>query len=93
MARPRRFPVFRIGLTILAGSVLASLFYFYLGLGESMAKLNDETISTEPRDLLAYFTKNFLFAGSTAGILFYVGAALMVLGIIRNFSRASDESE
>lgn len=84
---PRRLPCFRLGLTLVAGSLLASLIYFYLALGESLSSATGPDVSTEPRDLLTHFQRNFLFAGSTPGILFYIGLALMLLGIIRNLSR------
>jgi hypothetical protein len=81
----RRIPFIRIGLTLVVGSVLASLITFYIGVGVSMADMQGETMSTQPRDLLAHFTRDFLFAGAIPGIIFYIGLAVMVLGIVRNF--------
>jgi hypothetical protein len=86
--RPRRVPLIRIGLTLFAGSILASLISFYIAVGASMADMHGETMSTESRDLLSHFTSNFLFAGKIPGIIFYSGLALMLFGVIRNFTRA-----
>lgn len=84
MSRQRRVPLIRIGLTIVAGSVLASLIYFYISAGQSMADMSGDTSSTQFKDLLTHFTRNLLFAGAIPGILFYSGLAFMVLGIIYN---------
>jgi hypothetical protein len=86
MSRPRRVPLIRIGLTLVAGSMLASLIFFYVSVGQSMADQQGETVSTQPRDLLNHFTTKFLFAGGIPGILFYAGLAFMVVGIIRNLA-------
>jgi len=86
MPRPRRVPLFRIGLTLVIGAVLASLIFYYLAIGQSMADMQGETLSTQPRDLLTHFTSKFLFAGDIPGIIFYSGLGFMLLGIIRNFT-------
>ena len=86
MSRPRRFPMFRIGFTLVIGAALASLIHYYIDLGHGMADMGGETISTAPRDLLGHFVRNVLFMGTIPGVLFYCGAAFMVLGIIRNLT-------
>ena len=86
MARARRVPLFRIGLTLLIGSVAASLIHYYLAMGTGMADMGGGGVSTEPRDLVAHFVRNVLFVGAVPGALFYCGAAFMVLGIIRNLT-------
>ena len=85
--RARRIPLIRIGLTLLIGSVLASLFMFYIGLGASMADMSREAPSTEPGGLLDHFTHHFLFQGTAPTFLFWLGLAIMVLGITRNLRR------
>lgn len=86
MPRAYRVPLFRIGLTLIVGSMLASLIFFYVSVGQTMADPQGETMSTQPRDLLHHFTTKFLFAGGIPGILFYAGLAFMVVGIIRNLA-------
>jgi len=84
MADARRIPLFRIGLTVVVGAVLVSLFQFYLGLGQSLSSMSGETPSTSPRDLLSHFTGHFLFTGAIASVLFWIGIGAMVAGIARN---------
>ncbi|MBX3376588.1 MAG: hypothetical protein KF678_06245 [Phycisphaeraceae bacterium] len=86
----RRFPLFRLGLTVVAGSLFASLIYFYLALGENLSTVSGSEVSTEPRDLLTHFRRDFLFAGTTPAILFYIGLGILLLGIVRNFARRPD---
>jgi hypothetical protein len=84
--RARRVPLIRIGLTLVVGAALASLITFYVSVGASMADMNGEAVSTQPRELLTHFSRNFLFAGAVPGVIFYGGVAFMLLGIVRNFS-------
>ena len=85
---PRRIPFIRIGLTLVVGSLLASLITFYLSVGAYMSDMQGEAIATRPRDLAQHFTRDFLFAGAIPGIIFYVGVAVMVVGILSNFARS-----
>lgn len=87
MSRPRAVPLIRLGLTIVAGSVLASLVTYYVAAGQQMSDLQGPAPATAPRDLADHFVKNFLFAGAIPGILFYFGLAFMLLGIFRNVRR------
>ena len=80
-----RFPLTRIGLTLVVGSVLASLFMFYIGLGTSMADMSHEAPSTEARGLIDHFLHHFLFVSVGPGSLFWLGLVIMILGIARNF--------
>jgi len=84
---PRRFPLFRLGLLIIVGSVAASAFQFYISLGQSMAAMSGDEPASTPRDLLHHFRDHFLFAGTIPGILFWTGVVLMFAGIIRGFRR------
>lgn len=83
----RRIPLIRIGLTVIVGSVLASLIMFYVNLGQSFADQSGPDQSTAPRDLLNHFTKDFLFAGTVPTGIFWFGALIMLVGIVRNFIR------
>lgn len=83
----RRIPFTRIGLTLVVGSVLASLIMFYIGLGASMADMSHEAPATEPKDLFQHFTRHFLFQGTGPTFLFWLGIAVMIVGIIRIFTR------
>lgn len=83
----RRIPLIRIGLTIIVGSVFASLIMFYVNLGESFANQSGPDPSTKPRDLLNHFTKDFLFAGTVPTGIFWLGAIIILVGIVRNFAR------
>jgi hypothetical protein len=83
--RAKRIPLIRLGLTLLIGSVFVSVFKFYIGLGQSLGSMTGEAPSTQPRDMAKYFTNEFLFAGTMAGVLFWVGVALCVAGAMRNF--------
>lgn len=84
--RPRRIPLFRLGLTLLIGSVFVSVVKFYLGVGEAMGDMSGEAPSTRPRDLARYFVDDFLFAGTVAGVLFWVAIALCLMGALRMFA-------
>ena len=85
--RPFRFPLFRVGLLVLIGSLFASVIYFYIGLSQSLSSMTGDAPSTEPRDLARYFLHNFLFSGTIPGILFWLGVALMLAGILRGLRR------
>jgi hypothetical protein len=80
----RRLPLIRMGLLLVVGSIFVSVMRFYIGLGESLSSMTGEAPSTQPRDLGRYFTEKFLFEGSIAGVLFWVGLALCVAGAVRN---------
>jgi hypothetical protein len=80
-----RLPWLRLGLLVIIGALFAPVVNFYIGMWAHFANLGAEDLSTEPRDLVDHFTANFLFAGSTPGILFWVGIALCIVGIARNF--------
>lgn len=83
----RRIPIIRIGLTVIVGSLLASVVTFYVSIGQTFANQSGPDQSTEPRDLLTHFTKNFLFVGTVPTAIFWLGAFIMLIGIIRNFTR------
>jgi hypothetical protein len=78
-----RFPLFRLGLLVVVGAVFVSVVSFYIGVGTQLADLSGEDLATEPRALVDHFVANFLFAGSTAGVVFWAGIGLCVLGIGR----------
>lgn len=86
MARARRFPFFRLGLLLVVGSVGASVVRFYVGFAEQAADLNSN-IPTQRSELWPMFRDGYLFAGSTAGWLMWVGVALMGIGLSRNLAR------
>lgn len=83
MARRRKFPLTRLGLLLVVGSVFASLIRWYVAFGESLADLDAE-VSTERADMGRDFVNSFLFTGSVPGVLFWVGVAVMAAGIVRN---------
>jgi hypothetical protein len=78
-----RIPFFRLGLLLIVGSVFASIFTFYVDLGGRLSDMTGEAPSTEKRDLWAHFRDHFLFAGTVPGVLFWIGAALGVIGVLR----------
>ena len=87
---PRRFPLFplfRLGLLVVIGSVAASAFQFYISVGQSMAAMSGDEPATTARDLLHHFRDHFLFSGAIPGILFWVGVVLMFAGVFRGFRR------
>jgi len=86
--RPKRLPLFRLGVTLVIGSIFVSVMKFYIGVGESLGRMTGEAPSTQPRDLARYFLSEFLFAGTIAGVLFWVGVALCAAGALRNIRTA-----
>lgn len=84
--RPRRFPLIRLGLLVVVGSLFASVLRFYMGVAESFSSMSGETRSTAPKDLARWFVSDFLFAGTTAGALFWVGLALCAAGVLRRMA-------
>lgn len=90
--RPRRFPLVRLGLLLVVGSLMASVFRFYIGLGESLSSMSGDAPSTESRDLARYFLSDFLFAGTAAGLLFWGGIALCIAGSVRRLRAGRDRA-
>lgn len=78
-----RVPLIRLGLTVIVGAVFVSVMNFYLGIGFQMGDLASEDISTEHGDLLVHFRDNFLFAGTIPSIIFWLGIALCIAGIVK----------
>src|SRR5262252_3375544 len=78
-----RLPLIRVGLLLIVGAVLASMFTFYIGLGESFASMTGEVPPTERPALWGYFRDHFLFAGTVPGMLFWLGCAVCVVGVVR----------
>jgi hypothetical protein len=82
----RHIPFIRLGLLVVVAAVFVSLINFYIGVGSQLADFAADDLATEPRDLLEHFTNNFLFAGTYAGIGFWLGIALCTIGIVRNLT-------
>ncbi len=81
MARPLRFPFFRIGMLLVAGALMASLFEFYVGFGEMAADLSSSEPLPESREELGrFFYRKFLLTGSVATLLFWGGLAIALIG-------------
>ena len=86
MPRRRGIPLFRIGLLLVAGSVLASIFTWYAAFGRELGDLSSD-VDTDRRALLDHFLNGFLFAGTVPSILFWVGCGTMILGAMVNIFR------
>jgi hypothetical protein len=76
---PRRVPFVRLGLLLVVGSVFASLLRWYTALAADAADLNSKA-PTERRDIFDHFLNHFLFQGTTATVLFWLGIAVILLG-------------
>ena len=89
-SRGLSLPLFRLGILVIVGSLAASVVEFYRGVGMQIADMNGPDVATGKHDLWVHFRDHFLFAGGTAGVLFWVGIALCGVGIIRMKSSRGD---
>jgi hypothetical protein len=83
----RRFPFVRLGLLLAVGAVFVSLFQWYAAFGELLSDMERE-VPTERPDLLDHFVTNFFLVGTVAGALFWAGAALILVGGVRDMLAA-----
>lgn len=84
--RPRRLPFTRLGLLLVVGALAASVFRFYIAFAQEAADLSSN-VPTDRKGLSDHFVHDFLFSGSAAGLLFWGGLLLMIVGIARNLMR------
>jgi hypothetical protein len=78
------FPLTRIGLLVVVGSLAASALQFYVSFAGDVSDLSGRDVALDRKSLWAHFTRDFLFSGGAAGVLFWVGLGVLVLGILRN---------
>lgn len=85
MPRRRRFfPFIRLGLTLVVGAALISLVQYYVALGDQAADLKGpDTLPANREEFLHHLVKDVLFAGTRDGIVFWIGVALIFMGIAR----------
>jgi hypothetical protein len=86
----RRIPIIRIGITIIVGSALISLFKFYIHLGDSFASPSGTEQSTKTPDLVKYFAKDLLIAGTMPTAIFWLGTLITLLGFALKFTRSNN---
>ncbi|MCC6661205.1 MAG: hypothetical protein IT437_10000 [Phycisphaerales bacterium] len=82
----RGLPLFRLGLLMVAGSVLTSIFTWYTAMAAEAGDFSRE-LDTERRALLDRFASDFLFAGTIPSALFWAGCLVMIAGGLVNMLR------
>ncbi|MEX2220036.1 MAG: hypothetical protein WD749_14895 [Phycisphaerales bacterium] len=75
-------PFTRVGLLLVIGSLTVSAFRYYVAFMQQAADLDSKTMPEDRDAALSQFLNGFLFSGSVAGILFWLGLGLMMFGAI-----------
>ncbi|MCA9287541.1 MAG: hypothetical protein KDA05_03095 [Phycisphaerales bacterium] len=78
-----KLPLVRIGITLAVGSVLASLVVFYLAIGEAVGSADAEDPPAGLEGAMGWFVREFLFQGSIPTVLFWLGVAATLVGVVR----------
>lgn len=81
----KRFPITRLGLTLIIASVFVSVIRFYVDMGARAADF-DAPIPEDATTLAQAFRDTFLFRGYIASLLMYGGCALLFVGFLRNIA-------
>ena len=85
MPRRKRFPITRLGLTLIIASIFVSIIRFYVDMGARAADFNAD-IPDSAGTLAQAFRDTFLFRGYIASLLMYAGCALLLVSFLRNIT-------
>jgi hypothetical protein len=77
-------PLTRLGLLLVVGSLAASTFQYYVAFAHEVSDFGGKEPALDRKSVWEHFARDFLFSGATAGVLFWVGIAVLAVGIIRN---------
>ena len=84
--RARRLPLFRVGLTLVVGSVVYSMMRFYVNLAAMFDPAAREAPPSERGELARHLMRE-LFTGTVAGVLLWGGCALMLARVLIGWRR------
>lgn len=87
--RQHRLPLIRVGLLLVAGSVLASLVRFYVDMGDRLAGSAPGPVPADRAEVMEQFLADFLLAGTLPGMLFWAGLGVTLLGALLALYRAA----
>jgi hypothetical protein len=77
-------PLTRLGLLLVVGSLAASGFRYYIAFAQEVSDLSAKEPALDRKSVWNHFAHDFLFSGGAPGVLFWVGIAVLGLGIARN---------
>lgn len=83
-----RLPFVRLGLLLVVGALIVSALHYYVAFGERMGDLNGKDPPPDRKGVVGQFMSDFLFSGTIAGAMFWVGLAVCLLGISWNVAVA-----
>ena len=78
-----RFPLTRLGLLLVVGSLAVSAFRYYIAFAQQVSDLNGKDPALDRRSIWDQVLREFLFSGTLGGLLFWAGVALLLAGIAR----------